>query len=88
MHEKRRRPQWVDDPCIAERAVVLQILRDDREVRWLLAELEAEAFDVVPSVLWSAVERLEQHGIVVPCGGHMVASRCALHLDALGMVSI
>jgi hypothetical protein len=33
MQEKRRRPPWADDPSIAERAIVLQILRDDRDMR-------------------------------------------------------
>jgi hypothetical protein len=86
MHEKRRRPPWVDDPEIAERAIVLQVLRDDHDERWSLAELEAEAFDVLPSVLSEALGRLRCHGVVVPCGTEVVASRCALHLDALGMV--
>lgn len=38
--------RWVDDPEIAQRAVVLQVLRDDHDERWSRAELEAQAFDV------------------------------------------
>ncbi|HEY7961577.1 MAG TPA: hypothetical protein VID29_06620 [Solirubrobacteraceae bacterium] len=88
MQEKRRRPPWVDDPSIAERAIVLQVLRDDRDVRWSLAELVAESYDVVPLTLSRALEVLESHGVLVRCDDEYVASRCAQHLDALGMVSI
>ena len=79
---------WDDDPWIAERAVVLQVLRDDMDRRWSLAELQAEADDIDPSMLVGALRRLERHGVVVRCDDEYVASRCALHLDALGMVSI
>jgi DNA-binding HxlR family transcriptional regulator len=88
MRDKRSRPPWVNDPCIAERAIVLQVLRYDRDARWSLAELEVEAFDVVPAVLSAALADLERHGVVVRCDDGYVASRCAWHLDALGMVSI
>jgi hypothetical protein len=77
-----------DDPWIAERAIVLQLLRDDHDVRWSLTELEGEAYDVKPAALGDALERLCLHGIIVRCGPHFVASRCAEHLDELGMVSI
>jgi hypothetical protein len=77
-----------DDPWIAERAIVLQLLRDDHDVRWTLPELQREAYDVKPAALGDALERLRLHGVVVPCGPYVVASRCAEHLDELGMVSI
>lgn len=88
MHTKRSRLPWVDDPEVAERAAVLFLLSEDRDQRWSLAELEAEAFDVVPGVLRAALGRLERHGVVVRCDDDFVASRCAWRLDALGMVSI
>jgi hypothetical protein len=81
-------PRWTYDPWIAERATVLQLLRNDHEVRWSFAELEAKACDVAPAALADALGRLEQHGVVVACGEYLVASRCARHLDALGMVGV
>ncbi len=88
MQEKSNGTPWDDDPWIAERAVVLQVLRNDKDPRWTLAELQAEAYDIDPTTLAGALDRLERHGIVVRCDHEYVASRCALRLDALGMVSI
>jgi hypothetical protein len=76
------------DPWTAERAIVLQVLREDKDPRWTLADLRAEAYDIDPSALGNALSRLKLHGIAVTCGEAVVASRAALHLDALGMVSI
>lgn len=76
------------DPWTAERAIVLQVLRDDKDSRWTLAELQAEVYDIDPSTLGDALSRLKRHGIVVACCEAVIASRAALHLDALGMVSI
>jgi hypothetical protein len=76
------------DEEIAERAVVLQVLRDDHDERWARAELEREIYDIEPAAIAEALERLREHG-VVHVAGHLVwASRCAWHLDELGMVSI
>jgi predicted transcriptional regulator len=75
------------DPRI-ERAVVLQLLRDDHGEQWSRIELEAEASDVEPSALSRAVERLERHGVVVALDDWVLASRCARHLDELGLIGI
>jgi len=77
------------DEEIAQRAVVLQVLRDDHDARWSRAELEREIYDIEPLAISDALERLSQEGIVHLLTGELVlASRCALHLDNLGMVSI
>jgi hypothetical protein len=74
---------------IAERAIVLQLLRDDHDERWSHTELQAEINHTEPSALSSAVERLEQHGVVVASlDGYILASRCARHLDELGLMSV
>jgi len=73
---------------MAERAIVLQVLRNDHDVRWSLAELQAEVDDLDPSALSDALDRLREEGIIVACGESVIASRAALHLDALGMISI
>lgn len=87
MHDQSSDTPW-SDPWTAERAIVLQVLRNDKDPRWTLAELQAEAYDIDPTALADALDRLERHGIVVACGEGVVASRAALHMDALGMVSI
>jgi DNA-binding HxlR family transcriptional regulator len=81
-------PQPHAKPRSVERAVVLQLLRDDHDERWSRAELEAEIDDVEPSVLSSAIAGLERQGVVVAQGKHVVASQCARHLDELGLVGI
>lgn len=73
---------------IAERAIVLQVLRDDHNPRWSRAELELEIFDIAPLTVADALERLSREGVVHLGGEQVWASRCALHLDNLGMVSI
>jgi DNA-binding HxlR family transcriptional regulator len=78
----------LDDEEIAERAIILQVLRDDHDERWSRAELEREIYDIEPLALGDALERLCQEGVVHLTGEQVWASRCALHLDALGMVSI
>ncbi len=77
-----------DDPGIAERAIILQVLRDDHDRRWSRAELEREIYDIEPVVLGDALEHLRQEGVVHLSGALVWASRCALRLDELGMVSI
>jgi NAD/NADP transhydrogenase alpha subunit len=73
---------------IAERAIVLQVLRDDRDERWSRAELEHEIYDIEPLMINEALERLSEEGVVCLAGEFVWASRCARRLDALGMVSI
>lgn len=77
-----------DGEEIAERAIVLQVLRDDHDERWSRAELELEAYDIAPLMLGDALARLSEEGVVHLAGELVWASRCARHLDALGMVSI
>lgn len=81
-------PQPHSEPRGIERAIVLQLLRDDHDERWSGAELEAEVNDVEPSVLSSAIAHLERQGVVVAHGEHVVASPCARRLDELGLVGV
>jgi len=73
---------------VAERAIVLQVLREDHDVRWSRAEIEREICDIEPLDLGDALERLRLEGVVHLWGELVLASRCARHLDELGMVSI
>jgi hypothetical protein len=88
MHEKGIATPWNDAVWMAERAIVLQVLSSCREVRWSLAELQAEIDDLDPEALRVAFGRLRKEGVIVACGDAVVASRCALHLDTIGMVAI
>ena len=89
MQEKSSGTPWNDALWMAERAIVLQILRSDKEARWTLAELQVQIDDLNPHALNHGLDRLLEEGIVVTCGAMFVlASRCAWHLDMLGMVSI
>ena len=74
--------------CDAERAIVLQVLRDDHDERWSRVELESEIYDVEPLTISDALEALRQEGVVHLLGELVWASRCARHLNVLGMVSI
>ncbi len=80
-------PRLPSDPRI-ERAIVLQLLRDDHDEQWSRSELEAEASDAEPSALSSAIECLERHGVVLALDNRVLASRCARHLDALGLIGV
>lgn len=72
----------------AERAIALQLLRDDHGERWSRAELETELGDVEPLALSDAIADLERHGVVVVQGEHVVASPGVRHLDELGLVGV
>jgi len=81
-------PQPHAEPRSVERAIVLQLLRDDHDERWSRAELEAVVNDVEPSALSGAIAELERRGVVVAQDEHVLASRCARHLDELGLVGV
>jgi hypothetical protein len=87
MPNERSRYQ-LENGDIAERAIVLQVLRDDHDERWSRAQLEQEIYDIEPLGISDALERLSEEGVVHLSGEYVWASRCARHLDALGMVSI
>ena len=71
-----------------ERAIVLQLLRDDHK-QWSRAELQAKLNDIEPATLAHALERLEQQGVVVVRSADAIlASPCARHIDALGLIGI
>jgi DNA-binding Lrp family transcriptional regulator len=70
-----------------ERAIVLQLLRDDREQRWSCEELGAEIDAGAPAVE-EAVRRLHDDGILCRAGQEVWASRAARRLDELGLIGI
>jgi hypothetical protein len=70
---------------VAERAIVLQLLRDDHDERWTLGELEREIPDLPTPY---ALDRLKAEGVAVALDGHVLASRCARRLDDLDLIAI
>jgi hypothetical protein len=73
---------------MAERAILFQLLRNDHSERWTLGELKRRVSDLPAQTLRDALTRLEQEGVAVRLDKHVLASRCAQHMDALGVVSI
>jgi DNA-binding HxlR family transcriptional regulator len=73
---------------MVERAIVLQVLRDDHEERWGRAELAREIPDFEPAVLDEALAELERDGVLRREERAVCASRAARRLDELELISI
>jgi DNA-binding HxlR family transcriptional regulator len=80
--------QHSSDSWVVERAIVLQILRDDHEQRWARAELTREIPDFEPALLDEALVRLERDGVLHRAEGSVWAARAARRLDELELISI
>ena len=80
---QRRRDSWM-----AERAIVLQILRDDHEERWARTELAREIPDFETAVLDEALACLERDGVLHREERSVWASRAARRLDELELISV
>jgi hypothetical protein len=72
----------------AERAVVLQVLRDDHAERWTRSEIEQELRDLALLAIDRAVVSLAENDVLRVCGNTVSASGCCRHLDAIGLISI
>jgi DNA-binding transcriptional ArsR family regulator len=75
------RSQWM-----AQRAIVQQVLDDDRA--WPRAELERALSELDPPAVDHALARLEAEGVVVLERDQVRASSCTRHLDALELIGI
>jgi hypothetical protein len=74
---------------MVQRAIILQLLRDDHDPLWTRKELKAEIPDFSRQVFDAALERLEDEACVVLDGKQGVrASTPVRHLDELELVSI
>jgi len=76
------------DHAKVERAIILQLLRDDHAERWSLTALAAELHDVERCALSTALERLQEYGVVHVWTDAILASSSARRLDALGGIAI
>ena len=77
----------VSSQCQLQRAIVLQLLRDDRSERWSRAELELELGGDAHAV-GEALERLAAHGVLCASGQDVWASRPVRRLDELGLIGL
>lgn len=71
-----------------ERALLYQLLRDDRPEWWSRGDLLSELYDVDPDAIGKAVISLAAVAVLVLDGEHVRASAAARRIDALGMIAI
>jgi hypothetical protein len=71
-----------------ERAIVLQVLRDDHGHHWSRAELEVAISNVDPIEISKALARLDAIHLVCVSGESVWASRAARRLDELELIGI
>ena len=83
MTSENTRPVWM-----AQRAIALQLLRDDHPEQWTRAELRRKASDFDAGAFADGLAQLVAEGVAIVDGKTISASRCARHLDWLELVSI
>jgi len=79
-----------------ERAIVLQLLRDDHERMWshaqlaieLESELEPDRAEIARRALGEALRRLEREGVLGTSEHQAWASNAARRLDELGLIGV
>ncbi len=71
-----------------ERAIVLQLLRDDHRERWSDKQIQRAIPDFKPEAIRKAIVRLEAGGVICCLDEFIGASRCAQYLDSLELISI
>jgi DNA-binding transcriptional regulator YhcF (GntR family) len=86
MHAQSRGPRAADGSGL-QRAIVLQLLRDDRAPRWSRAELATE-LDVDATGFERALRELDAEGVIGLDSTDVWASRAARRLDRLGLIGI
>jgi len=86
MHTESSEPRAVDSSSL-ERAIVLQLLRDDHDQRWSREELRTE-LDADAIAVESALRRLHGEGVLCLAEEEVRASPAARRLDELGLISI
>ncbi len=86
MHTESREPRALTGAKL-ERAIVLQLLRDDREQEWSSQQLAAE-MDMQAPMLERALSSLEREGVLSLEQDAVRATRATCRLDELGLLSI
>jgi hypothetical protein len=73
---------------MAERAIVLQLLRDDHPILWTRPELEAEMQDIEPLTVVNAVVALGIESVLMFDDEWIWASQCTRHLSSLELICV
>jgi hypothetical protein len=76
------------DPEMAQRVIVLQVLRDDHPEPWTQAELEQDSTDLDPRAMREGLALLAAEGVVIVEGEKVTASPCARRLDTLEVIGV
>ncbi len=75
-----------------ERAVILQLLRDDHERMWsreqLLSELDFDRSQIGRDLVEQTLKRLEREGVIGVSAAVVWASSAARRLDELGLIGV
>jgi hypothetical protein len=71
-----------------ERAIILQLLRDDHERMWSREQLSAELALDQSEVIEQALGRLEKEGVITASEEAVWASSAARRLDELGLIGV
>ncbi len=86
MHTESKEPRAMTGARL-ERAIVLQLLRDDREQGWSSQQLAAE-LDAQAPAFERALEDLERDGVLRVEQDVVHAARATYRLDELGLLSV
>jgi hypothetical protein len=81
-------PEAGGETLQAERAIVMQVLRDDHEERWARVELARVIYGFESAILDEAFARLRRDGVLLVENDYVRASRAARRLDELGLVGL
>jgi hypothetical protein len=73
---------------LAQRAIVTQLLRDDHDRSWTVAELRREVTGFTRYRFTQALDFLEGNQVITRDAHGVSASLCARALDELGLVGI
>jgi hypothetical protein len=76
------------DTRFEQRAVMLQLLRNDHTERWTPKQLQRAISDIEPDVIAEACAALEAAGALWRLDDYVGASRCARCLDSLDLIGI
>jgi hypothetical protein len=71
-----------------ERAIILQLLRDDHDPMWSRGQLMTELQSEQSEALEEALRRLEQEGVLGCSEQAAWASRAVRRLDELGLIGV
>jgi hypothetical protein len=78
----------VADGAGLERAIILQLLRDDHERMWSREQLSAELAVDRSEVIEEVLGRLEKEGVIGCTDQAIWASSAACRLDELGLIGV